>query len=263
MKRPQTKEHKTSTSWEPASQWYKSIVGDEGHYYHQRIVLPGVLRLLNFSPKTPSALLDLACGSGVLARHVPDKIEYVGVDLSSSLIKEAKKLDRNPLHTYFVSDVMKSLPIDSKLFTHATIILALQNIQSPLNVFQNASKFLGSRGKLVIVLNHPCFRIPRQSSWAVDDHKKIQYRRIDRYLSPLEIPIQAHPSKGEKSPALLSYHYPLSSYFQWLNEAGFAVNTLEEWCSDKVSTGAHAKMENRSREEIPLFMALTAHKLNP
>jgi len=35
---------------------------------------------------------------------------------------------------------------------------------------------------------------------------------------------------------------------------------MEEWISDKKSTGAKARMENRSREEFPLFLALLAQK---
>jgi hypothetical protein len=109
-------------------------------------------------------------------------------------------------------------------------------------------------------MNHPCFRIPRQSSWKVDDEQKIQYRRIDRYTSPMKIPIQAHPSKGQSSATTWSFHHPLASYSQWLNETGFVIELIEEWHSNKVSTGKAAKMENRSREEIPLFLAIKAKK---
>jgi ubiquinone/menaquinone biosynthesis C-methylase UbiE len=260
MKKNTKKPNPSSSSWEPASKWYKSIVGEEGHYYHQQIILPGVMRLLNLPAASSPLILDLACGSGVLGRHLPDHMEYTGLDLSPTLIKEATKLDVNPKHRYFVADVMKNLPLEKQTFTHSTIILALQNIQNPLQVLINLSKHLQKGGILMIVLNHPCFRIPRQSFWQIDENKKLQYRRIDRYMSDLEIPIQAHPSKGKQSAELVSYHHPISSYFHWLKEAGFKVNDMEEWCSDKISTGAHAKMENRSRSEFPLFLAIMAEK---
>ena len=155
-----------------------------------------------------------------------------------------------------MNDVSKNFQLNQK-FTHATILLALQNIQHPLKVLQNVKNHLEPSGHLFIVLNHPCFRIPRQSSWQIDEIEKIQYRRIDRYATELEIPIQANPSKGNQLD-LISYHHPLSSYAHWLKEAGFMMTDIEKWYSNKLSTGTHAKMENRSRSEIPLFMTICA-----
>lgn len=250
-----------SSSWEPVEKWYQGSVGEEGHYYHQHIVIPGVMRLLAFNPKQKNSVLDLACGPGVLARHLPNEIEYTGVDISPSLIKSAKSMDRNPHHKYLVADATKTLPLEKSDFTHAAIVLAIQNMEFPKLAFQNASHHLVKGGHLIIAMNHPCFRIPRQSSWKVDEEQKIQYRRIDRYSSPLNVPIQAHPSKGEQSASTWSFHFPLAAYSSWLFEAGFAIELIEEWHSDKVSTGKAAKMENRSRSEIPMFMGLRAIKL--
>jgi ubiquinone/menaquinone biosynthesis C-methylase UbiE len=260
MKKPYPKVSKDSTSWEPVQKWYRQAVGEEGHYYHKQIILPKLLKILNISGKAAENLLDLGCGQGILARHLPKQMHYTGVDIAPSLIKEAKRLTENPAQQFIVGDASKPLVLPEKDFTHATIILALQNIEHPLRVFQNASKHLKKNGQLVIVLNHPCFRILRQSSWGIDHERKIQYRRIDRYFSPLKIPIQAHPSKGQQSPTTMSFHYPLNAYFSWLKEAGFMVEGLEEWCSDKISTGSAAKMENRSRDEFPLFLTLIARK---
>lgn len=245
-----------NSSWEPVEGWYDKIVGEKGHYYHQKIVLPGVLKLLNLSPT--ASLLDLACGQGILARHLPPKVRYVGVDASASLIRAAGQHASKETQRFLVGDVTSPLSLEPQTFTHATLILALQNIADPLLVFKNAKQHLVPGGRFVIVLNHPCFRIPRQSSWQIDEAKKIQYRRIDRYLSPMEIPIQAHPSQKEKSAATLTFHHPLSSYSRWLKEAGFSIELIEEWCSDKTSYGKTAKMENRARDEIPLFLALVA-----
>lgn len=253
---------KDSTSWEPVKKWYHGAVGEEGLYYHRQIIIPGVLRLMTVQEDSsqPPEILDLACGQGVLAKHLPKDISYTGADISPSLIKEAKKSDTNPNHRYLVADVTKPMPIPKAAFSHAAIILALQNIEHPDQVLKNASSYLKKNGKLIIVLNHPCFRIPRQSSWQVDAEKKIQFRRLDRYLSSMKIPIQAHPSKGKQSPETWSFHHPLSAYSQWLLESGFHISLIEEWCSDKISTGAAAKMENRSREEFPLFLTILASK---
>ena len=246
------------TSWEPVEKWYNTSVGDEGHYYHKNIVIPGVVKLLNISDG--HSLLDVACGQGVLARNIPRNVDYYGLDISPSLIKAAKESDPLLNHHYITADAQKSFAIKKTDFTHAAIVLAIQNIQNPKFTLEHIARHLRPLGKLVIAMNHPCFRIPRQSSWKVDEQQKIQYRRIDRYSTAMEIPIQATPSKGEQSVSTWSFHHPLADYSRWLNEAGFAIELIEEWHSNKTSTGGAAKMENRSREEFPLFLSIRAIK---
>ncbi len=258
-------EHSRTTSWQKVAPWYNRITDQgRGHYYHQHVVIPGVLRLLDLNSKIlnqESKVLDLACGNGVLAKSLPKSVKYTGVDIAESLINTARNEDKNYNHKYAVADVtnpanLSNLPND---FTHAVIILALQNISNPKAVFKNASENLLTRGPLVIVLNHPMFRIPRQSSWEIDEARKIQYRRVDKYMSPMEIPIRMNPS-DPNSQNTLSYHFPLSDYSKMLKDAGFVIELIEEWTSDKESKGRAGRMENRSRAEIPLFMAILATK---
>jgi ubiquinone/menaquinone biosynthesis C-methylase UbiE len=247
-----------NSSWQKVSKWYNKTVGDEGHYYHQHVIMPNLRRILNM--KENESLLDLACGQGVLERNMNENIEYVGIDLASNLIKEAASKRVNEKHKFLVADVSKDLPTSKTDFDNGAIILALQNIKKAFGVIRNFAKHLRKNGKLVIVLNHPIFRIPRQSSWGEDNTgNKIQYRRIDSYMSPLEIPILANPGKKE-SENTWSYHYPLSAYSEMLFDNGFCIEKIEEWVSDKISTGSNAKVEDRARKEFPLFMAIIARK---
>jgi ubiquinone/menaquinone biosynthesis C-methylase UbiE len=248
----------SSSSWEQSEKWYDLLVGAEGHYYHQHVVIPRLLRLLDL--KKSSSLLDLGCGQGILERAAPNEIVYHGVDLSPSLIQKAKAQSRNSHHQFSVGDITQKLPLKEEKFTHAAFVLCLQNVEFPDQALLEASKHLKSGSQLAIVLNHPCFRIPRQSSWGVDESKKLQYRRIDRYLTPLKIPIQMHPGQGQKSEETWTFHHSLSDYSKYLSQAGFSIQLLEEWTSDKTSTGPKAKMENRSREEFPLFLTILALK---
>ncbi len=244
-----------TTSWEGVGKWYHGLVGEEGHYYHRQLIIPGVIRLLG----PVDALLDLACGNGVLARHLPKDAPYLGVDASASLINAAKQKQES-CKEFQVGDIVKPLTLAKSDFSHATLILAAQNLERPELAMRNAASHLRPEGTFVLVLNHPCFRIPRQSSWGVDQEKKIQYRRIDRYHSSMKIPIQMHPGQKMASSETFSFHHPLTSYSHWLAEAGFVMEIMEEWYSDKKSTGSAARMENRSREEIPLFLAIRAKK---
>lgn len=246
-------------SWESAEKWYESCVGEKGHYYHQSIIFPNVMKLLELSKE--ASLLDLGCGQGVLARQIPDKIIYYGVDSSKSLIDQAKKMTKKQSAQFFVADVSKAIPVEKKDFDCACFILSLQNMEHPDRALAVASKHLKINGKLLITLNHPCFRIPRQSNWGVDVNAKLQYRKINCYMTPQVIPIQTHPGKGDRSSTTYSYHHPLSSYSSWLMAEGLSILKIEEWCSDKKSEGAKARMEDRARKEIPLFLTILAKKI--
>lgn len=245
------------TEWEKVDKWYDQLVGQEGHYYHRQVVLPRLLPLFDFGNFNSPSLLDLACGQGVLAGHLPLSVEYWGVDLAPSLIHAAKKKGGN----FVVADICKPLPLQKRNFTHAAIVLALQNVAHPEKALKVAAEHMVPGGLLALVLNHPCFRIPRQTSWGVDPDKKLQYRRVERYLSPLKIPIQMQPGAGKTSQTTWSFHHSLSDLSRFLADAGFVTLLLEEWASDKMSTGKNAKMENRARTEFPLFLAILAQKI--
>jgi ubiquinone/menaquinone biosynthesis C-methylase UbiE len=250
-------DRKTNTSWNNVGKWYNQLVDEKGHYYHEHIVIPGVLKLLDLH--TGDSLLDIACGQGILGRSISKEIQYTGVDVAENLISYANKIDHSINHQYIVGDITKSLNHVKQDYSHSAIVLAIQNIEFPDLVIANTAKHMRSGGKLIIVINHPCFRIPRQSSWEIDEKNKIQYRRINRYLSPLTIPINIHPGQNN-SPVTWTFHRPIGDYFRLLKNNSFMVVTVEEWSSDKESEGAAARMENRARIEFPLFMAVLAEK---
>lgn len=240
-------------SWEEASSWYDKIVGDEGHYYHTHLILPHLELLL----KTIPSVLDVGCGQGILARHLSPHTIYQGIDASPSLIAAAKK--KSPKTALFqVTDACKPWSLKKKDFAAAVMLLCLQNMAGPGEALKETAHHLTEDGLLILVLNHPCFRIPRQSSWGIDDRARLQYRRVNSYMSPLKVPIQTHP--GQKKGETWSFHYSLTDLSSMLFTAGFVIEKIEEWCSNKKSQGAHKGREDRARKEFPLFMTLICRK---
>lgn len=248
----------TNTSWEKVSGWYTKTVGEKGHYYHREVILPNLLRLIN--KENPKSVADLGCGQGILGRNLSSINNYVGFDLSETLIREAREMDTSVGHKYVVADISKEIENETS-FDIATIVLALQNVKKPFKVLQNISRMLRMNGKVYIVLNHPMFRIPKHSDWKMSQDRKIQYRCVDSYMSPLEIPIDSSPFDKKDNHLSWSYHYPLSAYSEMLQSNGLLIEKIEEWVSNKKSTGSMAKIENKAREEFPLFMLLVAKKL--
>lgn len=246
---------KSESSWDPYAKWYDSLVGEKGHYFHKEVILP---YLETVFPKKDNnfSLLDLGCGQGFLAGMIPKQARYVGVDIGKELIKKGK--EHHPKRKFYVRNLAEELELEEEPFSHAIFLLSLQNIPDLARAIKNGSKYLAPRGKLILVINHPCFRIPRQTSWGYDEGKKMQYRRIDRYQSSMEIPIQMHPGAKEASGASISFHHPLSSYFSALEKAKLKTLSLEELYSAKTSQGKRAKEENRARREFPYFLVIVA-----
>lgn len=248
------------TSWEPVANWYDQIVSKEGHYYHQEVIFPYLQNKILKNIKKDQSVIELACGQGVLERKLKKEQNYTGLDISPGLLKTAISQKISETHNFQEQDVTLSFNLNTT-FDIGFIILALQNFKNPEGAIENLSRHIKKNGKVVLVINHPYFRIPRQSSWGVDESKKIQYRRIDRYMTPMEIPISMQPSKGEKTDMTYSYHQPFSFFTKLFHDHGFFIEEIEELCSNKVSEGSTKKMEDRARNEFPLFMAIVLHKM--
>lgn len=248
---------KKETSWQSVAKWYDQYLSNDDNYIHQEILLPQLEKIFTF--KKDDHLFDVGCGQGILSHHIPKHIRYTGIDTSKTLIEYAKKRASSSHHHFLQHDAMLPLKKEA-LFSHAAFILSLQNIENPQEALIATAQVLKPSAQLVIVLNHPCFRIPRQTSWEYDPIKKLQFRRVDRYMSSMEIPIQMRPSLGSKSPMTYSYHHSISALSKSLKHAGFHIELIDEWCSQKTSQGSRARAENRCRKEFPLFLTLICEK---
>lgn len=250
------------TAWKrEVARWYDALVGDKGSDFHRRLIFPQVIRLLDL--KKGERLLDVACGQGAFCRVVERLgILVTGLDASKELIAAARRKS-SPHIRYVEGDARQLDQLPAESFDALTHILAIQNIEPAEPAFEGCGKVLRQGGRMAVVMTHPCFRIPRQSGWGWDDERKLLYRRIDHYLTPLKIPVQIHPGSA---PHIISwtFHRPLQAYVEAMVKAGLLIHTIEEWPSNRVSQpGARAKAENRARREIPLFLALRAVKVEP
>jgi len=239
-----------SASWGAVASWYDNHL-NETDTYHEKVILPNLLRLID--AKKSDNILDLACGQGYFTRALAGSGATVtGVDIAEELIAIAKK--ESPAIPYHVSSAENLSMFKDAMFTKALVSLSIQNIEHIEKVMLEAARVLKNDGELHIVMNHPAFRIPKESSWDYDDKKKVQYRRVDQYLSNSNTAIDMHPGFTD-SPQTISFHRPLQYYFKAFTKAGFAVIKLEEWISHKASdSGPRAHAENNARKEIPLFL---------
>lgn len=250
---------KSDTSWENVASWYDSIVGEKGGYFHTHVIFPKIMPLLNLKPDM--SVLDIACGQGAFARELLKKgVAVTAVDQSESLIIKAKSYGEDEIN-YLVDDARTLNSLGKKKFDRITCILAMQNIDPIDDMFKRVHELLNDGGRFVVVLMHPCFRSPRISGWEIDENRKLMYRRVDRYMSAMKVPITTHPGKSQ-SEVTWAFHRPLSEYLKYARQSHLYVDAMEEWISDKVSVGRQKDMENLAREEIPLFMTLRLKRID-
>ncbi len=247
------------TSWESVASWYDSLIGEKGGYFHTHVIFPKLTSLLSLKPSMN--VLDIACGQGAFTRLLAQKgYTVTGVDQSESLIKKAESYDSANIQ-YIVDDARTLKKLEKQKFDRISCVLALQNIDPVDEMFKRVHELLVDGGRFVVVLMHPAFRAARISGWEIDEEKKLMSRRIDRYLTPMKVPITMHPGK-ESSDVTWTFHRPLSEYARYARQAHLYIDAMEEWTSDKVSVGKNADMENLARTEIPLFLALRMKRID-
>ncbi len=245
------------TSWEKSADWYDKILGAGGSELYQAVVIPQALALLK--PQKGERILDLGCGQGVFSRALADKgAQVTGVDAAPSLIVKARTYQSRTPIRYYDRDAAQLAGLGE--FDAASAILCLQNMEHLDTVIAATAAVLKPGGRMLWVLNHPAFRIPRQSSWGNEEERKIQYRRVDAYSSTLGIPILMHPGKAD-SESTVSFHRSFETLTSSGFKAGLSIAGLAEWYSHKESQpGPRARAENRARKEFPLFLALLWQK---
>jgi 2-polyprenyl-3-methyl-5-hydroxy-6-metoxy-1,4-benzoquinol methylase len=255
-------EARGSRGWHHVAGWYDALVGEHGSEYQQKVVIPRTLRLLE--AKEGERVLDVACGQGVFCRALAEqRVQVTGVDIAPALIEAARRRnasDRLAIE-YRVGDARRLAEVvEPGSFDAALCVLAIQNLAPLSPVWEGCWQVLQPGGRLVVVLMHPCFRVPRSSHWGWDERAGRQYRRIERYLTSTRAEIQIHPG-ADPSRTAPTFHRPLQAYVNTLGSAGLTIDRLEEWPSHKTSPPGPKKAAlDESRREIPMFLALRARK---
>src|SRR4051812_1672058 len=100
--RPRKDKANRKTDWGGGAEWYDDLVGETGSEYQREVVLPGVIRML--TPRAGQAMLDVACGQGVLCRMLHERgVTVTGIDAARELINAARARSDRAI-TYRVGD---------------------------------------------------------------------------------------------------------------------------------------------------------------
>lgn len=260
MGRNSNSKRPSSNSWDAVANWYLGWAGAEGSRHHRELAIPALTALL--APRSGERILDIGCGAGALAPAVARLgAHYTGIDKSPKLIAHARSHHKGGAR-FLVGDATrlpKVAPLAANSFEAAAFLLSIQDIDPLDAAFAGAAWALVPGGRLALLMTHPCFRIPRQSGWGWDEARSLQYRRIDRYLTPLDIPMQEY-GKAKRG-TTRSYHRPLEAYAAALSANGFTIEAIREIpAAPSGPPEGETRAKRLARQEFPLFLAICAVK---
>lgn len=295
---------KHNTSWGGVADWYDEYLGNEDSY-QKAVILPNLMRILE--PKIGDKIVDIACGQGYFTEEILARgAEVIGLDIAPELIEKAESRLRTKGITkkvkLFVSSADDLSPVQTSTIEAAVCVLAVQNIKEMDTMFGECARILRKPksqdkvsfaikhgtdpnkspshkyGRLILVINHPAFRVPQSSDWYYESAKPqapVRYnapkapasedrqgRVVYQYLSEGTIKIDMNPGSTGNKKYTISYHRPLQVFMKTLAKHGFGITRIEEWSSHKKSqAGPRAAAEDKARKEIPMFMCIEASLL--
>ena len=246
---------RAESGWDHVAGWYDGWVGQRGSTYHQRLAIPTALELL--APRAGDAILDVGAGQGVLAPVILERgARYTGLDISPALIERARQR-RSRAARSLVGDARR-LDLVGALrpasFDAAIFLLSIADIADLELVAASLDWVLRPTARVVMVMTHPAFRQPRHSGWGYDETRKLTYRRVDDYLSPMAVPLDAVAGTRPT----WSHHRPISAYVNALGAFGFGVDAMLEVPDLAPDERPGRIQRGLDNADIPLFLGLRA-----
>jgi ubiquinone/menaquinone biosynthesis C-methylase UbiE len=218
------------TGWEQMADWWDNHLGDDGDLWHRTLIDPPVFKLVG--DIAGQRVLDLACGNGYISRRFARAgAQVIGVDANAAIIERARAREaREPLGiTYHVTNAAQLPMLDDSMFDMVICNMALMDISDATGTIQEVARVLVPQGRFIASIAHPCFDKMETSGWAIEHFYPTTtiWRKMSRYR---ELAIEHIPWPKASNPPIitLSYHRPLSWYFQALRAAGMVVAALEE-----------------------------------
>jgi ubiquinone/menaquinone biosynthesis C-methylase UbiE len=218
------------TGWEQLAEWWDNTFGDDGDLWHRTLIDPPVFKLVG--AVAGQRVLDLACGNGYMSRRFARQgAHVVGVDANAAIIGCARARDaQEPLDiTYHIADAAQLPMLDEQSFDLVVCNMALMDIADAAGAIHEVARVLVPQGRCIASISHPCFDKMDTSAWVIEHFYPTTtiWRKMSRYREFAVAPVP-WPKAGNPPITTLSYHRPLSWYFQAFRAAGLVVAALEE-----------------------------------
>ena len=220
--------------WNQKARFWDALHGDFGNTFHQRLVEPSVLQLLEL--KAGEAVLDVGCGNGAFVRRLAESGALVtAFDFSEELIRRARArgAEASAAVDFRVidgTDEAAMLALGAERFDAITCTMALMDMPTIDPLFRAAARLLRKGGRFIFSTQHPAFN----SNNPIFVHEKEDRDGVvgDHFAVKLRAYLDMPPLKGSGAPGEPSphyyYHRPLGELLGAAFAVGFALDGLLE-----------------------------------
>ena len=220
--------------WDQKATFWDELHGEEGNRFHRKLISPAVENLLQI--QAGEAVLDIACGSGVMARRLAALGGNVtAADFSTALIERAKARGQStgtPIqyHIADATDEEALVALGEGAFDGIVCTMALMDMPVIAPLYRAVRRLLRPEGRFVFATSHPAFNSNNPIFFAEMEDRDGQLLTSSgvKIRGYLDIP----PTKGvgakdEPTPHYY-YHRPLHELLGTAFEAGLVLDGLEE-----------------------------------
>ncbi|MEI6830742.1 MAG: class I SAM-dependent methyltransferase [Synechococcaceae cyanobacterium ELA445] len=188
---------------------------------YDQVLSPAILQLIQ--AKSSHRVLDVGCGSGVLAERIAYLAQsVVGVDPSQKSIALARASTLRPANTEYISESIEAYSdnYQGEFFDIAIANMVLQDAADLTAVLDSVARVLRCDGTFVCTITHPCFW---PAYWGYDRCEWFDYGKEIAIDAPFRI-----SSVEEPVGRTTHFHRPLGQYVTAFHDTNFQVDSLVE-----------------------------------
>lgn len=208
-----------SDPWDEHATWWRENFTEGADPEYEEQLIPLVVD--NLEPG--SAVLDLGCGEGQIARRSARQLDcrVFGMDTSAAQLATASTRGGSPA---YLRASAPAIPLSENCVDAVVACLMLEHVDDMGATIAEAARVLRPGGRFLVLLNHPIVQTPG-SGW-VDDHyvdPPEQYWQLGAYL------VEAANREEVAGGVFISFnHRPVSQYINSAAVQGLLLTRMEE-----------------------------------